>query len=467
MTDFAYMTIARAGELIRTKKLSPVELTQALLARIEKLNPRLNAFIRPTPDIALAGARAAETQIMAGDWRGPLHGVPYGLKDIIDYAGLPTTAHSKILVDNMATADAVVTRALKAAGGVMMGKLATHEFAIGGPSFDLPWPPAVNPWGNDGRRYHPGGSSSGSGSALASGMLPAALGTDTGGSVRNPASMCGIVGMKPTYGYVSRRGVLPLSVSLDHVGPMTRTVRDNAILLDIIAGHDPLDAASADVTRRDTTADLDKGVRGLVIGLVRHFYTEDDVGHPDQVKAVDDAAEVFRKLGAEVREIRLPSNADFVTCNRLILRAEAFSVHRQWLAERPGDYGEYGRQRIMDGATITAADYIDAQRLRTRLIDRTLAAMADCDVVLTASSLDPSCPIDDTAEVLRTYPRQVRQPFNVTGQPALVVPAGFTKNELPLSIQLVGHPFQEAMVYRVGAAYEAATTWSTRRPSGL
>ena len=349
----------------------------------------------------------------------------------------------------------------------MMGKLATHEFAIGGPSFDLPWPPAINPWSGNAGTLHPGGSSSGSGVALAAGMLPVALGTDTGGSVRNPASMCGIVGMKPTYGRVSRRGVFPLAYSLDHVGPMTRTVRDNAILLDIIAGHDQLDPGSADVAVDNYTADLDRGVRGLTIGLARHFYAEDEMAHPEQIAAIDAAAEVLRGLGAEVREVRLPPNAEFVACNRLILRSEAFAIHRRWLTQRPADYGDLGRQRLLDGATVSAADYIDALRLRGRLVQRTLEAMAEIDVVLTASSLDPPCRIDDAEAVARTYPRQVRQPFNVTGQPALAMLAGFTTDSVPLSLQLIGHPFREAMVYRVAAAYEAATAWTERRPAGL
>ena len=302
MTDLAYLGLADAAEMIRARKLSPVEYTQALLDRTAKLDGRYHAYIRPTPDLALAAARRAESEIMAGHWKGPLHGIPFALKDIIDVAGLPTTAHSKVLIDNMATADAPVTARLKAAGGVMMGKLATHEFAIGGPSFDLPWPPAVNPWGG---KHFPGGSSSGSGVALAAGMVPAALGTDTGGSVRNPASMCGITGLKPTYGRISRRGVLPLAYSLDHVGPMTRSVRDNALLLQVLAGHDPEDPGSADVEVPDYAADLDRGVKGLKLGLIRHFYTEDMQAHPEQAQAIERAAEILRDLGAEVREIEL------------------------------------------------------------------------------------------------------------------------------------------------------------------
>ena len=234
MTDLGYLGIVETAALFAARKLSPVELCDALLARIERLDPTYHAFIRTTPDVARIAARAAEAEFVAGRIKGPMQGIPFGLKDIIDLAGVATTCHSKLCADRIADADADVTARLKAAGGVAMGKLSTHEFALGGPSFDLPWPPAVNPWGG---AHFPGGSSSGSGVALASGMLPAALGTDTGGSVRNPASMCAIVGMKATYGRVSRRGVFPLSYAMDHVGPMTRNVADNAALLQLSLIH--------------------------------------------------------------------------------------------------------------------------------------------------------------------------------------------------------------------------------------
>src|SRR5436305_2268240 len=238
----------------------------ALLERIDRLDPKLNAFIRLDGDAAMAAARAAETEIDLGRLRGSLHGVPVGIKDIIDVAGLPTTCHSKILIDNVAAADAVCVSRLRGAGAIIVGKLSTHEFAIGGPSFDLPWPPARNPWNTD---HHPGGSSSGSGAGVAAGLFPMALGSDTGGSVRNPASACGIVGLKPTYGLVSRRGVFPLPFTLDHLCPLTRTVSDNALMLDVIAGHDPLDPGSAAVTSGHYAAGLERGVRGLRIGFIR------------------------------------------------------------------------------------------------------------------------------------------------------------------------------------------------------
>ena len=460
MTDLAWLSIAEASRLIAARKLSPVEMTEALLARIERLDPRWHAFIRVLPERARAVAKAAEAEIAAGRIRGPLAGIPVGLKDIIDLAGVATTCHSKLYASHRAATSAVVTERLEAAGAVVMGKLATHEFAIGGPSFDLPWPPAVNPWGGN---NFPGGSSSGSGVALATGMLPAALGTDTGGSVRNPASMCAITGLKPTYGRVSRRGVFPLSFSLDHVGPMTRDVADNALLLQVLAGYDPLDPGSADVAVPDYSAAIGKGVKGLRIGHVRHFYDGDETAHPEQIKAVDAAADVLRGLGADVREIRLASLQDYTVCCRTILAGEAFAIHRRDLAERPGDYGALARQRLSVGAGLSAADYVDGMRLRARLIAKTAEAMAGLDAILTVSSMDPPPPIEDAEACARVYPRQARQPFNVTGQPAIAIPAGFTASGLPLSIQLVGHNWQEAMVYRIAHAYEQATGWVKRR----
>jgi aspartyl-tRNA(Asn)/glutamyl-tRNA(Gln) amidotransferase subunit A len=464
MSEFAFLGLAEAAELVRGKKLSPVEYAKALLARIDRFDKDYNAFIKPTPELALAAAREAEAEIAAGRWRGPFHGIPYALKDIIDVAGMPTTAHSKILADTVAAADASVTARLKAAGGVLLGKLSTHEFAIGGPSFDLPWPPARNPWN---REHFPGGSSSGSGAGLAAGFFPAALGSDTGGSIRNPASQCGITGMKPTYGRVSRRGVLPLAFSLDHIGPMTRGVRDNALMLQAIAGYDPADPASADEPVPDFSGTLGGGVKGLRIGVIRHFYTSDLEGHPEMIAAIDAAVALLAGQGAAVREITLPPLQDFSACGQVILAAEAYAVHEAWLKQRPQDYGARGRERLLAGACLSAADYLQASRWRLKLRDAAAAAFRDIDVAITASSLDPACRMDDNEALAATYARQARIPFNVTGQPALVIPAGFSKAGLPLSLQIVGHPFAEATVYRVAAAYEAVTRWPDRHPAGL
>jgi aspartyl-tRNA(Asn)/glutamyl-tRNA(Gln) amidotransferase subunit A len=464
MSDLAFLGVAEASALIRARQLSPVELTEALLGRIDRLDRHYHAFIAPAPEAALKAARQAEAEIAAGRWRGPFHGIPYALKDIIDVEGVATTAHSKLLLDNTAAADAAVTARLRAAGGVLLGKLSTHEFAIGGPSFDLPWPPARNPWNPD---YFPGGSSSGSGAGLAAGLFPAALGSDTGGSIRNPASQCGITGLKPTYGRVSRRGVLPLAFSLDHVGPMTRSVRDNALMLQAIAGFDARDPASADEPVPDYAAALGQGVKGLRIGVIRHFYTTDMAGDPEMVAAIEAAASLFAREGAELRELRLPPLQDFAACGQVILAAEAYAVHERWLKERPQDYGARGRERLLAGAGLSAADYLQAVRWRLKLRDAAAEAFRDVELAITASSFDPACRIDDDRALAETYQRQARIPFNVTGQPGLVVPAGFAKSGLPLSLQLVGKPFDEATLYRVGDFYEAATGWVKRHPPGL
>jgi aspartyl-tRNA(Asn)/glutamyl-tRNA(Gln) amidotransferase subunit A len=461
MTNLAWLTVAEASELLRTKKLSPVEYTRALLDRVERYDGSLNAFLRVTPDLAMDDARRAEAETAQGNWRGPFHGVPYGLKDIVDYTGLPTTAHSKILEGNIVTSDATVTQKLRAAGGVFMGKLSTHEFAIGGPSFDLPWPPARNPWNRD---HFTGGSSSGSGVATAAGFLPAAIGTDTGGSVRNPASMCGVVGMKPTYGLVSRRGVIPLAFSLDHIGPLSRTVHDNALMLDLIAGYDARDPGSSNRATGGYTAGLGRGVKGLRIGVIRHFYTRDMVADAEMAASIEAAVEVLGTLGAEVREIETAPLSTYAACNRTILLSEAFAIHEPWLRERPGDYGALARERLMGGAFVRAADYVNATRVRRQLTDAFHALFADIDVAVTASSMDPACRIDDPQAVEYTYSRQARAPFNVTGSPALSVPTGFSSSGLPLSMQVVGKPFTEALIYRVAHAYEQATQCTERHP---
>ena len=461
MTELAYLSLAQASAFIRSKELSPVDYTQALLSHVDIHDAKFNAFLRQTPDIALQQAKQAEADIEAGNWRGPLHGIPYGLKDIIDVEGVPTTGHSKILADNLARADAFVTQRLKAAGAVLLGKLSTHEFALGGPSFDLPWPPARNAWNRD---YFPGGSSRGSGVALAAGFVPAALGTDTGGSVRNPASMCGIVGMKATYGRVSRRGVLPLAYSLDHIGPMTRTVTDNAMLLGVIAGHDPQDPGSARSAVPDFTAALDKGVNGLRIGVIRRFYTVDFEADAEMAQSIEDALQILAKQGAEIHEIDPGPLADYTSANRVILLSEAYAIHEKWLQERPADYGDLTRERLLPGAFFRAVDYVHALRQREVLRHKFNACMASVDVAITASSMDPACPIEDAELCEKHYGRQARAPFNVTGNPALAVPTGFASTGLPVSMQIIGKPFDETTVYRVARAYERATDWTSRHP---
>jgi aspartyl-tRNA(Asn)/glutamyl-tRNA(Gln) amidotransferase subunit A len=461
LSELAYLSVAEASRLIRSRALSPVEYTKALLDRIALLDASYNAFLLLTPESALAEAKAAETEIGAGRWLGPLHGMPYAAKDIFDIAGLPTTCHSKIRAGHRATSDAFVIRRLRDAGAVLLGKTALHEFATGGPAFDLPWPPARNPWNRD---LHPGGSSSGSGAALAAGMAPMALGTDTGGSVRNPATCCGIIGMKPTYGRVSRSGVFPLAFSLDHVGPMTRSVEDNAILLQAIAGHDPDDPTSVAEPLPDFSANLHGGLKGLRIGIIEHFYSEDAKADAEQVKGIEAAIDVLRRLGADIRSVRVSPLDTWFDCNRTIHQAEAYAIHEKDLQERPQDYAVLTRKKMLPGAFISSTKYIRAQQLRTALCREMADAMTELDAVITLSSLELPPRIEDADAVARTYDRQCRVVFNVTGTPAISVPTGFSAVGIPLAMQIAGRALDEANVYRVAHAYCEATGFADRRP---
>jgi aspartyl-tRNA(Asn)/glutamyl-tRNA(Gln) amidotransferase subunit A len=460
MTDLAWLSIAEGAALLRAHKLSPVEWASALIDRIAAIDPQYNAFITVTADRALAQAKAAEAEIASGRYRGPMHGVPYAAKDIFDVEGLATTCHSKVRINHRATADAFVIRKLRSTGAVLLGKAALHEFATGGPAFDLPWPPARNPWNRD---HHPGGSSSGSAAALAAGMAPAALGTDTGGSVRNPATCCGIVGLKPTYGAVSLSGVFPLTYSLDHVGPMTRSVEDNVLLFNAIAGHDPDDPTSTARPLADCVAGLKRGIKGLRIGVIEHFYTEDAKADPDQVRGINEATEVLRRLGAEVSTVRVSPLPLWTDCNRTIHSAESYAIHEHDMQTRPEDYAALTRARVLPGAFIPASKYIKAQQLRAALCAEMAAAMHDLDAVITLSSLLLPCRIDDVDAVLKTYDQQARLVFNVTGQPCISVPTGFSASGLPLAMQIAGHAFDEPTVYRVAQAYCAATGFADKR----
>jgi aspartyl-tRNA(Asn)/glutamyl-tRNA(Gln) amidotransferase subunit A len=458
MGDPTGLSLASAATLLRTQELSPVDYVAACLERIHRYDRDLNAFISTDDDGALRAAREAESEIARGNWRGPLHGVPVALKDIFDVAGQRTSAHSKLRMDHVASADAFVVNKLRAAGAIIMGKTALHEFATGGPSFDLPWPPARNPWK---RSHHPGGSSSGSGVAVAAGFAPVSIGTDTGGSVRNPATACGIAGMKPTYGAVSRAGAFPLAFSLDHVGVLSRNVQDNALVLEALLGRDPADPSSVDHPLPGLCASLGQGVKGLRIGVIDEFGAK---ANGEILGAFRQACRVLEHLGAELVPLRLSPLDDYVDCGRLILQAEAFSIHEPWLRTHIGDYGQRGRTRLLPGAFLSAADYIHAQQLRTVLVREFTAAMAAVDAAVCISSLELPCTIDDEAEVDRTYDRQARTPFNLTGTPAISVPMGFSESGLPMGLQVLGKSFDEAMVYRIAQSFEGATDWHLRRP---
>lgn len=455
-------TIAEAARRIAARELSPVELVSACLRRAERLNPTLHAFIRLTPEAAMDQARAAEARIMREGPRGPLDGIPIAHKDIYETAGVPTTGHSRLLEHHVPKRDAAVVRKWAEAGAISLGKLATHEFAWGGPSFDLPWPPARNPW--DPERFT-GGSSSGTGAAVAAGMILGGTGSDTAGSIRMPAAFCGVAGIKPTYGLCSRVGVLPLAHSLDTTGPLAWTAEDCAILLQAIAGHDPEDPSSANRPAPDLLSGLDDGVKGLRIGVVRHFHEEDLAASPAVRDAVARAAETLRGLGAGIEEVRLPSLHDFNAAGWLILAAEAYAVHEEWLRTRFHDYGEYLRERLALAALITGADYVQAQRRRRELCAAVAAAMARCDLLLTAAQPGEARPIGQMGKWASFEAPNLTIPFNLTGQPAMVVCAGFGEGGMPVGVQLAGRPFEDATVLRAAHAFERATAWRQRRPA--
>lgn len=455
-------TIADAARQIAARELSPVELTQHLLGRIAAEDAALNSFILLTPERALADAKAAEARIMAGKARGPLDGIPIAHKDIYGTAGIATTAHSKLLQGWVPDTDATTVRKLAEAGTVMLGKLATHEFAFGGPSFDLPWPPARNPWNTD---HFTSGSSSGTGAAVAAGLILGGTGSDTGGSIRGPAALCGIAGIKPTYGLCSRVGILPLSFSLDHAGPMAWTVEDCAILLQAMAGHDAADPASADRPVPDFSADLRGGVKGLRIGVARNWHETDRPVSPAVQAGIDGALGIWRAQGAEIREVALPSLYDYQAANFVVLIAEAFTLHEPWMRERFGDYGELLRDRMAFGGLIAATDYVQALRMRRELCAATTAAMEGVDLIVTAGAPAEAPRIDDVPKWDNLARPGFTAPFNLTGWPAMSVCSGFGVGGLPVSVQVAAKPFQEALLFRAAHAFEQAAGLRAKRPA--
>ena len=459
--DLHFMTIAELAAAIESKKISPVDLTEALLQRIESIDPQLNAFVTVTGDQALAAARQAEAEIAAGRYRGPMHGIPFALKDIYDTKGVLTAGGSRTAENRIPDEDATTTAKLLDAGGILLGKLTTHEFAHGGPSFDLPWPPARNPWRTD---SFTGGSSSGSGAAVAAGLVPMAMGSDTGGSIRTPSGLCGLAGIKPTYGLVSRFGVIPNSFTFDTCGPMTWTAEDCAISLQVLAGHDPRDPASADNPVPDYREGLSDGIRGLRIGAVRHFWEEDLPANDDTRKAMETAIEVLRGLGATVEDVRLEPMQIYTDVKLLIAESELLSIHAPMLRERPEDFGFDFRGRVIPACLFTAEDYVRAQKARRRLVAAMAPVYEKYDVLIAPSTYGPAQRLDDHSTVSFWQKPKITTVFNVTAGPALALCAGYSDEGLPLPMQIVGRPFDDATVLRVGHAFEQATEWRQRRP---
>lgn len=457
------LSIAEAGAALRSGAVTSRALTEDALSRIAAIDPTIDSFITVTRERALEDADGADAAFSGGVDKGPMQGVPYALKDIYMTAGIRTTCHSKVLVDHVPAEDCAVESRFKAAGAVLLGKLATHEFAFGGPSFDLPFPPARNPWNRD---HIPGGSSSGSGAAVAAGLVRTAMGSDTGGSIRGPAAYCGVVGLKPSYGLVSRRGVFPLSFTLDHAGPLSWTVEDCAITMQTIAGHDPLDPASADPGPIDFLADLDKGVEGMRLALPKHFYEGAEGVSPEVVEAIDAAVEALRGLGAVVDIVTLPDYALFNAAGRVIILSEAFAIHEKTLRERPLDYGLFLHARMSVGGMLSAADLTQAFRVRRKL-SRTInnEILRDYDAVVAASALAPAGRFDAIDPATPPASTIQTMPFNVTGNPALSTPIGFSSEGLPLGLQIVGRPFADATTLRIGRALERAMDLTATRPT--
>lgn len=467
-TDVSRLSIAEAAALIQARSVSPLELTQEFLRRIERLNPRINAYVEVTADRAREDARRATDEIASGTYRGPLHGVPIGLKDLYDTAGIRTAGGAKILANRVPQADATTTRKLREAGSVLLGKLNTHELAFGVTTDNPHFGATHNPWNLD---MIPGGSSGGSGAAIVAGLAVATTGTDTGGSIRIPASLCGCVGLKPTYGRVSKAGVLPLSWVLDNAGPITRCVEDAALMLQVMAGYDPDDFSTVPVPVDDYLGSLREGVRGLRLGVPRGYFFErlDD----DARAAVERALEVLRGLGADVREVE---SADFGPATPPVtgmIAAEVLELYRDEFTTRPQDFGADVRGMLQQGAP-DGLGVAAALRMTYELTQHLRRVLTEVDALVT-----PTTPVAATrigqelveyggaqepvlfAMVRNTYP------FNMTRLPALSVPCGFTRDNLPIGLQIAGRPFDEATVLRIGYAYERETEWHLRQPPDL
>jgi aspartyl-tRNA(Asn)/glutamyl-tRNA(Gln) amidotransferase subunit A len=460
-TDLHDLSIAELGDAIAARKLSPVDLTEALIRRVELLDAQTRAFITTTFDQARRQAREAEAEISAGRLRGPLHGIPFALKDIYDTRGILTSAHSRIFIDRIPAEDATATARLYGAGAVLLGKLATHEMAHAGPSFDLPWPPARNPWN---LARFTGGSSSGSGAAVAAGLVPLALGSDTGGSIRGPASLCGVVGLMPTFGLVSRAGVITNSYTFDHCGPLVRSVLDCALVLQALAGYDPRDAGSVRRPIPQYREALADELRGLRIGVLRHHWEEDMPASEDVRNAMDAALDVLRRLGAELEECRVRPLRSYFDVKIIIAESEILSVHQQALIARPGDFGADFRARALPAALFTANDYVQATREHRRMMVEMEPLYERFDAFVTAGMGEAPL-IADYRSISFWQKPSLLTAWNTTGQPVLALPNGFGRNGLPLGLQIVGRPFGETTMLRIGHAYERATVWHARRPT--
>ena len=464
-TELTDLSLLAASDLLHRRAISPVELTEAYLARIKRWNPHVNAYLTVMAEDARAAARRAEAELVAHRDRGPLHGIPVGLKDLLATAGVRTSAGSKILADWIPTEDATVVRRLRTAGAVLLGKCAMTEFAMGHPH-NPHYGPTRNPWN---RAHVPGGSSSGSGAAVAGRLAVAALGSDTACSIRQPASYCGVVGLRPSQGRVSNAGVVPLARSFDTVGPLARTVEDAAVLLAAIAGADPADWATPPVPIGDYQGALTPALQGVRVGVPRAYFWDRLDG--EVASSVETALGVLAQLGAEVLDLDLPGVDDAVTARALIHTAEAYAYHATWLRERPDDYSADFRARVTRGRDTTGTELVEAQGCLARFGAAVNTVLQRVDVLAAPTTPTPAWPFDaadatlnGVVEPYRTLGLRLTVPFTALGGPALSVPCGFSAAGLPIGLQLAGRRFDEAAVLRVGHAYERSTDWHRRRP---
>ena len=459
-SDTRFLSIREAGALLRDRSLTSVALTRSCLDLIAALDRNLHSFIRVTEDVALEQAEAADKELASGSDRGPLHGIPFALKDLYATEGIATTAHSKVLVDWIPEADSAVTKAFKEAGAVLLGKLAMHEFAAGKPLPDLPFPPARNPWNLE---HVPGGSSSGSGAGLAVGLCFGAMGSDTGGSIRGPAAFCGIVGLKPTFGRVSRRGVIPLSWSFDHAGPMARGVEDCALILQAIAGYDPADPGSANLPVPDFLGDLEKGVEGIRLGVPREWLADGEGTTPEMLSAFEAALETLGRLGASVVDVPSQAFIDSAAANMVVGLTEAYSYHQETLRTRPTDYSHNLRMQLLEGAFVSGSEYVQAQRASVTIREEISGIFESVDAIVSPAAAGPAESFDSLESEPPARP-SFTNAANVTGLPAMSVPCGFTDSGLPLGVQFMGRAFDEQLLLRIGKAYEDVTSWHVQHP---
>ncbi|WP_412050612.1 amidase [Hoeflea sp. Naph1] len=462
MNDPLSMSLAEAGEALRREELSPVTLTEASLARIEATDPFVNAFALAIGDEAVVAAREAETEIAAGRWRGPLHGVPVAVKDLCDMAGLPTTCSSKVRQNHIATANSTCVERLRAAGAIIVGKTHLHEFAYG-----ITTPTSGNPWNPD---YSPGGSSGGSAATVALRGCFMAVGTDTGGSIRIPSAVCGVTGLKPTFGRVSRFGTAPLSWSLDHLGPITRTARDAALCLQVLAGFDSRDSGSADEPVGNYLSGLENGVKGLRIGVPRNYFFEQV--DPEIEDAVRAALHVLSNAGAILHEVEIPYTDQIMAVQFGLVMPEASAYHRNELRDHADLYEEDVRSFLEAGELFLATDYINTLRVRGVIQQAWRKLYENVDVIIGPAVASPATPRgaesvtwgDGTAEPITSVFVRLSAPGNITGLPSVAVPCGFTRNGLPVAFQAIGRPFDEATILRLAHTYQGETDWHLQTP---